>query len=239
MQDEAECALTEEFGPDFLEGREVRVLEGEYSVDHPAAWYQSAQDVARQVPGISWNGLDEGKNRSETGMYPRRGGREEMEAALARLDIPRVTIVIEIGWGQRALDPGEPPGEVFLSAIGYSLEVAPPAPYGEAVGLKLSLRNVSDEPVSFYLGGRPPFDFVVSPAEGEQVRHWKCAKITLLPLDSETLAPGEELELIGEGEQVDNRGEAVPPGAYLVRGVLDLDWPKKLVTRAHGLVVLR
>ena len=242
MQEEAERALTKEFGPDFFKGREVQVLEGEYSMDHLAAWYESVKDVAWQVPGISWSDLDEGKNRIEIGMYPRRGGREEMEAALAIVDVPRGAIVIEVGckgispW---PLDVGEPPDEVFLSAIDYSLEVVPQAAYGETVGLKLSLRNVSGEPVSFYLGGRPPYDFVVSTAEGEQVWRWKCAKITLLPLDSETLAPGEELEFIGEWEQVDNRGGAVPPGAYLVRGVLDLDWPEKLVTGAHGLEVLR
>ena len=239
MQEEAERALTEEFGPDFLEGREVRVLEGEYSMDHLAAWYESVKNVAWQVPGISWSDLDEGKNRIEIGMYPRRGGREEMEAALASVDVPRGAIVIEIGCGQRALALGEPPDKVFLSAIDYSLEVVPQATYGETVGLKLSLRNVSDEPVRFYLGGRPPYDFVVSTAEGEQVWHWKCAKITIQPLDSETLAPGEELEFIGEWEQVDNRGEAVPPGAYLVRGVLDLYWPERLVTEARGLEVLR
>ena len=239
MQEEAERALTDVFGPDFLEGREVQVLEGEYSMDHLAAWYKSVMNVAWQVPGISWSDLDERKNRIEIGMYPRRGGREEIEAALARVDVPRGAIVIEIGCGQRALDLGEPPDEVFLSAVDYSLEVVPQAAYGETVGLKLSLRNVSDEPVRFYLGGRPPYDFVVSTAEGEQVWRWKCAKFTLQPLDSETLAPGEELEFIGEWEQVDNRGEAVPPRAYLVRGVLDLDWPEKLVTEARGLEVLR
>ena len=58
-------------------------------------------------------------------------------------------------------------------------------------------------------------------AEGEQVWHWKCAQITLLVLDSETLEPGEALELTGEWEQVDNRREPVPPGTYLVRGVLN------------------
>ena len=96
MQEEAEHALTEDFGPDFLEGREVRVLEGEYSMDHLAAWYESLKDVAWQVPGISWSDLDEGKNRIEISMYPRRGAREEMEAALARVDVPRGAIVIEI-----------------------------------------------------------------------------------------------------------------------------------------------
>ena len=92
--------------------------------------------------------------------------------------------------------------------------------------IKLTLRNASDEPVSFVLGGRPPYDFVVSTADGGQVWHWKCAKITLLPLDSKTLEPGEGLEFVGEWEQVDNRGEPVPPGTYLVRGVLNLELPE-------------
>ena len=58
-----------------------------------------------------------------------------------------------------------------------------------------------------------------------------------MPLDSKTLEPGEELEFVGEWEQVNNRGEPVPPGAYLVRGVLDLEPPETLVTEAHELEV--
>ena len=34
--------------------------------------------------------------------------------------------------------------------------------------------------------------------------------------------PGDELEFVGEWELVDNRGEPVPPGTYVVRGVLAL-----------------
>ena len=99
----------------------------------------------------------------------------------------------------------------FLRAIDYSLEVAPQAPYGETVRMKLTLRNVSDGMVNLVLGGRPPYDFEVSTPDGEQVWHWKCGKITNLPLDSKTLEPGEELEFVGEWEQVDNRGEPGSP----------------------------
>ena len=241
MQEEAESVLTEVFGPDFLAGSEVRVLQGEYSMAHLDAWYRTLSDVIWKVPGIAYTDLDEGKNRIEIGMYPRRGGRKEMEAALATVDVPRGAIVIDVGcegFGQWPLDPGEPPNEAFLRAIDYSLEVVSQASYGETAPMKLRLRNVSDWPVSFFLGGRPPFDFVVSTADGEQVWHWKCAKITLMPLDSKTLEPGEELEFIGEWEQVDNRGEPVPHGVYLVRGVLELEPPETLVTEAHELEVL-
>ena len=241
MKAEAERALTEEFGPDFLAGREVRVLEGDYSMDHLDAWHRTLSGAISQVPGIVYTDLDEGKNRIEIVMYPRRWGREEMEATLATVDVPRGAVVIEIGCNgirQWPLDRGEPPDEAFLSTIDYSLEVMSQAPYGETVRMKQTLRNVSDGSVSLVLGGRPPYDFEVSTPDGEQVWHWKCGKITLQPLDGKTLEPGEELAFIGEWEQVDNRGESVPPGAYLVRGVLNLEPPEKLVTETHKLEVL-
>ena len=66
-----------------------------------------------------------------------------------------------------------------------------------------------------------------------------CAKFTQSILATKTLEPGEEVELTGEWEQVDNRGEPVPPGTYLVRGVGNMEPPEKLVTEAHELEILR
>ena len=74
MQEEAERALTEEFGSDFLAGREVQVLKGDYSMDHLDTWYRTLSGAISQVPGIVYTDLDEGKNRIEIVMYPRRGG---------------------------------------------------------------------------------------------------------------------------------------------------------------------
>ena len=199
-------------------------------------------NVIGHVPGIAWTDLDEAKNRIKIVMQPRRGAREEMEAAIASVGVPREAVVIDVGcpgispW---PLDEGNPPGEAFVRAIDYSLEVEDQASYGETVQMKLKLRNVSDDPITFYLGGRPPHDFVVSTPGGEQVWHWMCAKFTLSILDIKTLEPGEEVEFTGEWEQVDNRGEPVPPGTYLVRGVLDMDYPEKLVTEAHELEILK
>ena len=241
MQEEAERALNEEFGPDFLSGREVRVLKGEYSMDHLNAWYRTVSGLVWQIPGLAWTDLDERKNRIVIGMYPLRGGREEMEAALATVDVPRGAIVVDVGCGgirQWPLDLGEPPDEAFLSAVDYSLELVSQASYGKPVQMKLTLRNVSDDSVSISLGGRPPYDFVVSTPDGERVWHWKCAKIVEEAGDHKTLETGEALEFVGEWEQVDNRGEPVPPGTYMVQGVLDLEWPERLVTEAHELEVL-
>ena len=221
--------------------------EAEYSAADLARWYERLVDVTRKVPGIAWTDLNEARNRIEIGIYPLRGAREEWEAALATLDVPREAIVIEVGcdgihpW---PIDPGEPPDEAFLSAVDYSLEVAPQASYGETVEIKLILRNVSDGTVNLVLGGRPPYDFEVSTPDGEQVWHWKCGKIINLPLDGKTLEPGEELEFVGEWEQVDNRGEPVPPGVYLVRGGLNLGPPNAglpgvVITTAQKVEVLK
>ena len=240
--EEAKRVLTEEFGADFLEGSEVRVLEGDYSMAHLADWNRALNEVIWQVPGITLTDLDEGKNRIEIVMQPRRGAREEMEAAIASVDVPRGAVVIDVGcegvnpW---PLDNGNPPGEAFLRAIDYSLEVEDQVSYGESVQMKLRLRNVSEEPIDLYLGGRPPHYFVVSTPDGEQVWHGKCAKFTLTVLEMKSFEPGEELEFTGEWEQVDNRGEPVPPGTYLVRGILNMDPPEKRVTEAHALEILR
>ena len=109
---------------------------------------------------------------------------------------------------------GPAPGEEFLDAIDYSLEVASTAPYGHTVLLKLKLRNTSDEPAQFFTGGRPPHDFIITTADGEEVWNWLCARIRLLPLDGRMLQPGEELDFVGEWEQVDYRGEPIPAGTH-------------------------
>ena len=213
-----------------------------YSKGDLTEWHRTLRDVIWQVPGMAYVYLDEPANRIKIGMEPRRGAREEMEAAIESVGVPRGAASIDVGcsgvkpW---PLDNGNPPNEEFLRAIEYSLDMADQASYGEAVGMTLTLRNVSDEPVNFSTGGRPPHDFVISTAEGEQVWHWKCGKIIQQPLDSQTLEPGEELEFTGEWEQVDNRGEPVPPGAYLVRGVLDMEPPETFVTETQELEIVR
>ena len=242
MQEDAERVVGEVLGPDFLAGRKLQVLQGEYRTSHLEAWYSALIDVVWQDPAVFSTVLDETSNRIEIGMGVRRGGREEMEAAIAAVNVPRGAIEINVGCdgiSEWPLDYEEPSDETFVRAIEHSLEIVDQAPYGETVRMALRLRNVSDGPVSFSLGGRPPHDFVVSTPDGDQVWHWKCGQIILLPLDSKTLEPGEQLELAGKWGQVDNRGEPVPPGTYLVRAVLNMDPPQRLVTSSVETEVLR
>ena len=221
--------------------------EAKYSAADLAAWYESLKEVIWDVPGIWSTNLSERKNRIEIGMRPLRGGRDALETFLASLEVPREAILVEVGCegiGQWPRDPGDSPDEQFLHAVELSLELVSQVAYGETAHMKLTLRNVTDEPLRLVLGDVPAYDFVVTKSDGDGVWHWKCGRITQQALDSRTLGPGEELELIGDWQQVDNRGEPVPPGIYQVRGVLNFGPPNSgppgaVVTAAHELEVLR
>ena len=204
----------------------------EYGKSDLSVWHESLGSVIWQVPGVWFTDLNESNNRIEIGVQPRREAREKVEAAIAAAGVPLGAVAIEIGCSEVArwpLDDGTPPDEVFIRAIDFSMEVVDQATQGETVPMKLRLRNVSDESVSFSLGGRPPHDFRISTPDGRPVWNWKCGRVTLSVLDGETLAPGEELEFIGDWEQVDNLGDPVPPGAYVLSGILELEHPEKLV----------
>ena len=199
-------------------------LAAEYSAVDLAAWYEDVKDTVWQIPGIAWTDLSKRRNRIEIGLRPLRGVRERFEAALGTLEVPRQAIEVEVGCERVIQWPdevGEASEDSFLRSFAYSLDVVSQVPYGGTVRMKLTLQNVTNEQVKVALGGKPAYDFVLTTSDGEGVWNWKCGRITLDVLGSETLEPGEKLEFIGEWEQVDNRGEPVPPGTYLVRGVLN------------------
>ena len=56
---------------------------------HLKAWYRTLNDVVWQDPGVFWTDLDETENRIEIEMGVRRGGREEMQAAIAAVNVLR------------------------------------------------------------------------------------------------------------------------------------------------------
>ncbi len=89
------------------------------------------------------------------------------------------------------------------------------------------------------MGGIPSHDFAVATNAGENVWRWQCGQIILDAMVGETVEPGEEMELVGDWEQVDNQSEPVPAGTYLIRGSLMMDPPERLVTPPHQLQVLK
>ena len=244
MREVAKAVLTDAFGSDLLEGREVRVLEGKYRMVHLEAWYQTLMGAEHRVPGIAWTDVNTHTNRIEIGMYPRRDARAKMEAVMAAAGVPQQAVVINVGceggYPRYSRVREKSADEAFLSAIDFSLEAASHVPHGETVRMKLTLRNVSDERLQFFAGRRPRPDFVVATDDGVEIWNQKCGQIGLQPLLArKNLEPGEELAFVGEWEQVDYRGEPVPAGTYLVTGVLNLRLPERLATAPHQLRVLR
>ena len=135
-------------------------------------WYR-ALGKAGPVRGVSMSGVDESHRRIEIWMLPLRGARDQMEATIARANVPREAVAIDVGCPDGGLwrldNIGRAPVEEFLDAIDYSLEAASTAPYGHTVLLKLTLTNTSDEPVQFFTGSRPPHGFIITTADGEDL----------------------------------------------------------------------
>ena len=212
-----------------------------YSMSQIVRWKAALGVRVFQVPGVTGYGLDEGAGRIKINMAPRRGAREKLEDLLSTLDVPRDAFAVNVGCSAASHRGGyltEVVDEAFRGAVAFSVETASQVSYGETLPLKLTLRNQGNETLHFYRGGRPSHDFVVSSSGDTEVWHWLCAKFIALPLDRETLEPGESLELSGEWEQVDNRGNPVPAGEYLVRSVLFLEPPERLVTAPLRVEVL-
>ena len=216
--------------------------EFEYKMKDLAAWLSAVVEAAGRDSGIFMTSIDERNRRIQIHLRPLRGGLERLEAAIAQVIVPREAIVVEIGCIANTpnhLDKGKSPDQALLAAIDYSLEAPSLVAYGEVVRITLTLRNISNEPVLVPMGGIPSHDFVLSTFEGKNIWRWQCGQVILDILGGETLEPGEELELIGEWEQVDNRGESVPAGTYLIRGALNMEHPAILVTAPHRLEVLK
>ena len=176
------------------------------------------------------------RNRISIRMVPKRGNVAELESLIDRLGVPREALKITVGCGggppKWPLGEARPPSQALLDAIEYSLNIPLEVPYGETVPMNLVLRNVSTAPVEFYMGGRPSHTFVVTKSGGKKLWQWCGTGVVKDILDIARLQPGATKEFVGEWEQVDDRGDAVTPGEYLVYASMDMEWPEVLVTEA-------
>ena len=212
------------------------------SIAQLKAWRSAVEEeAAGKVRGITSTGVDERDRRVEFGLLPLRGAREQLEAAIVRAQVPREAIEIEVGCqggALRRIEVGTPPIEELRRAIDHSLQVVSQAAYGETVSMTLTLKNSSDAPVQFYTSSTP-HDFVVATVYGQEVWHWRCGKTFQMINRQIKLEPGEELVLDGEWEQMDNWGEPVPAGIYLIRGMLIFQPAGILATPPQELEVLK
>ncbi len=154
---------------------------------------------------------------------PLRNVHEIIYTSASRLNIPQDAIFINVGCEDPeplSLYPQVSSDEPFLHPIEVLWDAPPQVSYGEPIALKLSLKNVIDETVSFILGGSIPHDFVATSLNGQGVWYWSCAKAGNFHIPHETPEPGDKVENSGEWQQVNSRGEPVSPGDYLVHGTL-------------------
>jgi Intracellular proteinase inhibitor len=118
-----------------------------------------------------------------------------------------------------------------------SLEAPNEVEVGQTVNLKLIWRNLTNQPVELTLGGRPPYDFVVTTSEGKEVWRWLEGQTVQEILEIKTVGPGQKLEFTLEWQPVDQAGAALAPGNYLAQGILNLDPPATLKTKPKPLTV--
>jgi Intracellular proteinase inhibitor len=118
-----------------------------------------------------------------------------------------------------------------------SLEAPDEVEAGQTVNLKLIWRNLTGQPVELTLGGRPAYDFVVTSYEGKEMSRWLAGQAVQDILEIKTVAPGQKLEFMLEWQPLDQAGTALPPGDYLVHGILNLEPPAVLKTKPKPLIV--
>jgi hypothetical protein len=130
-------------------------------------------------------------------------------------------------------DPVQPHGPVVVD-----IAAAGEVQSGGVLPVGLTMRNVTSDSVLVNLGGLPDWhhDVVVNSEDGALV--WqRITGARSLPLRAVWLAPLETLEFTTEWTLVDNEGNAVPPGEYVVRGTI-FAAPQDYATRSVRVRVL-
>jgi intracellular proteinase inhibitor BsuPI len=117
------------------------------------------------------------------------------------------------------------------------LVLPPKVRLGDPVAITLEVRNDGSQALDLELPGRPvAFDIIILGPDGTEVWRRLHHAMTGSALMLLRLKPGESREFTAEWAQVDNHGRRVPPGRYLVRGVLPAQMGR-LMTKDHELVI--
>jgi hypothetical protein len=106
--------------------------------------------------------------------------------------------------------------------------------------IRLRLRNTGSEPAVAYLLGRViTFDIVITRADGDTVWRRLSGEPVQAIVQVRQLEPGGELLMEDRWGQHDRAGKPVPPGDYLVRGLLFTDQPAPWMTKPAVLRIVR
>jgi hypothetical protein len=128
----------------------------------------------------------------------------------------------------------EPPPQLRIS-----LTAPESVTLGSIVPIVIHLENVGETPLELYLRGRTiAYDVVIEDATGEVV--WRRLEGEIIPgiIQIKVLDSGEVLELSHGWDQRSNRGYAIEPGLFTVRGSVLTDSPEPIVSPAKPLLVV-
>lgn len=231
MLDTTQQALAEEAARIMLgrerfdrEIREVRVLQAQYSIGQLGEWYALVSSSVHSVKGLVSTDLNEGENRIALRFVARPGVRQEVEALLDSLGIPREAIIIEVGCTNVGLpyQPPPMPDDSVLQSLKVWVEAPSEVRVGEPVQFILKVKNVAWRILNIDYGDPPTPNFVVTRPDGTLVWSVWCERGIIAGVGRMlTLVPGEVVEFNWRWQQWDGQGGPVLPGAYLVYGVFD------------------
>ncbi len=99
---EASAAITEIFGPKAVSGREVRVIQAQYSMTQLTEWYKPMSHAVRAkvggkkaVPGLVGTSIRESENRLFIGVENVEAAQPLIEEILEELGIPMDAVIIQ------------------------------------------------------------------------------------------------------------------------------------------------
>ena len=99
-----------------------------------------------------------------------------------------------------------------MPALTLGLEVPASVRIGTPVSLKVTVQNTNKRPVALTLGGRPPYDVVVTTPDGQEVWRWSHGEAIQAILERKTLKPGETWSLPRCGGSETMRERPSPQG---------------------------
>ena len=101
---------------------------------------------------------------------------------------------------------------------------------GDVVTLRVTVKNGTGGTFGIELGGDYPANFAVHTGDGTPVWWLTYGKAIRDFAIFRTMAADEEITFEASWNLTDNSGKPLPPGYYVARATLDVDYPFKLET---------
>lgn len=220
---EAETVIKAVFGKHFIPLGGIQILQGQYSFLQLQEWHDKI--AQKGIRGITRTIVDEAKNRLVVWLGYGEA-KDLVQQELDRLAIPQEAVILVIEFAT-------------YTELDQWLEMPSKIRAGEKVGLKLKVKNRSNNSLYLPLKIFPYYNFIVTRSDDTEVVWCEFGVISNRiycdgvardgPLEPVILNSQEELELTAEWDQRDWEDNSVPPGTYWVRGVLYIGgWPDSL-----------